>query len=24
MQFHSYQEVPGALGEQIVKKIRGY
>ena len=24
MQFHSYQEVPGALGEQIVKRIRGY
>ncbi|HEY2667172.1 MAG TPA: elongation factor G [Actinomycetota bacterium] len=24
MQFHSYQEVPAALGEQIVKKIRGY
>jgi len=24
MQFHSYQEVPGALGEQIVKKVRGY
>jgi elongation factor G len=24
MQFHSYQEVPGNLAEQIVKKIRGY
>jgi len=24
MQFHSYQEVPASLGEQIVKKIRGY
>src|SRR6202022_1929080 len=24
MQFHSYQEVPESLGEQIVKKIRGY
>jgi len=24
MQFHSYQEVPATLSEQIVKRIRGY